>query len=177
MGGEAVSSRVDWEAAVTRLAGEYPLVAQAGFTDLLRDPDLMGAILRDCLRLRSDSRRGAQATSLPGIQAGIEQLGAMFGTTYDVRSFPEALAAVVGTHSNTQIANKTRMSKSQVQRLRSGAIAPTMDEIQQIADAYRVRAVWFHDYRRLFLVGMVARALEDHPERTAIWIDQLELSP
>lgn len=167
------NGRVDWDAKALELSGDFPLVTEAGFLAKLRNPELMGPILRDLLRLQAVSRRGK--TAMPELGEGVDQLTAMFGLAYDVRPFAVAFAALASPAANNTVARKVGLSKDRVQRLRAGTLAPTMDEIESIALAYGRQPTWFADYRRMLILRAVSQVLADSPERSALWIRQMGL--
>lgn len=166
------SGRVDWAAKADELAGDFPLVATPGFGAKLA-PELMGSILRDCLRLQAVSRRGRD--SMPEFGEGVDQLTAMFGLAYDVRPFMAAFRELAGGAANNTVARKVGISKDRVQRLRSGKAMPTMAELETIATAYGRQPTWFADYRRMLILSAVSQAMSENPERSAVWIQQMGL--
>ena len=166
-------SATDWPDRFKRIADTYPTVVTPDFDQHLTQPGFMGMILRDLLRLHVPGKNGGAIRATPDIDVGISALRDILGGAYNCDPFHEALAILTRGHSNMQIARRSGLSKSAVQRLRSGSTRPSPAEMQRIANAYGRDPEWFAAYRSHLLASLVAVEAHRNPERSAAAVRKL----
>lgn len=142
----------------------------ATIVDRLHDPELLGAILGDVVKVGTNTGRGARG--LPDVRSGVAKLRG-FLDRYQVVPFPEAFRLMTNYQSNRAIAARTGLSRSNVQRLLAGAAKPTLADMEQIAGAYGHPPTWFAEYRAAIIAASVAAYLEANPERSAALASKL----
>lgn len=174
MGRHAVTPTNDWPARFQRISTSYPTVTDPRFDQHLSQPGFMGLILRDILRLHVPSTHGGPIRTTPDVEVGVLALREILGGAYNCDEFPKAINILTRGHSNTQIARKSGLSKSSIQRLRSGAVAPSPQEMERIARAYDREPEWFAAYRAHLLASLVAAEAHRNPERSAITVRKIK---
>lgn len=151
-----------WDERLAEVQRLYPTTADATWLDALADVEIMGAILRDALRVgHSPKRRGSRPAL--DTEDGEARLRQLFGDDYTALPFAEALKALAGHRSVTFLSVKTGLSRSHVQRLLAGR-TPTGAEMETVARAFSKPTVYFVEYRNGLLLWAVLRHLTRAPE-------------
>lgn len=151
-----------WDERLAEVQRLYPTTADGTWLEALGDVEIMGAILRDTLRVgHTPKRRGSR----PALEAedGEARLRQLFGEDYTVLPFASALKALAGNRSVSVLSTKTGLSRSHVQRLLAGR-TPTGLEMETVARAFSKPAVYFVEYRHGLLLAAVLRHLSRAPE-------------
>lgn len=150
--------RLDWERAFTQ------------------DPALMGAIIHDILKAdAAEGTTGRRPHLGPEVATG-PRLRQLLGEDHTTLSFDEAFSLLVGEMRLSTVAAKTGMSKTQVWRLLRGKTAPSADEMEKVAVAFRRHPSYFAEWRATWVLALLARRLERLPEATVGYYRRLSLT-
>jgi hypothetical protein len=168
-----VTDTVAWAGRCANAAAAYPSVERPEFTRHLdAHPEIMGAIFRDILRFDND-RDPAGRRSTPELSHGIETLRELMGDRYSMDPFGFSLQRLAAGRSSAMLAARTGLSRSTIQRLRTGAMGPTKGHIEAVAAAFGKDPLWFVEYRAMLLAEMVAAEALRNPERSAAMVGKL----
>lgn len=134
-----------------------------------RNADIMWAIVGDVYDavkteqekeagIRRMGRRPArQATSMDEVFATV------FPNQYSMDPFPVAFEKLLSGRSQRQFAMKIPCNQGTISRLLSGHVQPDLIMLERIADAAKVPAHFFVEYRALLIGAMVTRILLQQP--------------
>ncbi len=136
-----------------------------------QDPDLLGHLLRDILKL--DMAVPGQAGRRPGLdeKQATPALDRMMGRDYCDRPysmlrFAQTLGLLADNRSLRAMENKVGISKYRLHELLRSATQPTLDEMERVAKVFGKSPSFFFEYRAQTIVAAVAKALEGLPEET-----------
>lgn len=163
-----------WAKRCAAAAVAHPTSAlrSTGLAPHFDDPQVTGAIFRDLLRF--DAERGSEGQREgPGLRAGMEALREMMGDHFCMDPFHLAFERLAGGRSDAHLANTTGLSRSTVQRLRSGEARPTRDHLVTVARTLGKDPRWFVEYRAILLAEAVASEALRSPERSAVLVGKL----
>ena len=139
-------------------------------TGALTDPVVLGRLLNQLLKVDAaeaqPTERGVVRPE-PDPVEGAKRLSVLLGERYQMRPFVEAFAELTGDAGVRSIAARTGLSRSTVQRLRSGEVEPSVEHMLIIANAYQRDPVWFVEYRTATLTAAVENSLRQNPETSA----------
>ena len=122
-----------------------------------QDPELMGEILRDIIKL--DQAEPGRSGPRPPVdpQRAAATLRRMMGEDYSVVPFAETFRILADGKSYRALARKCFISLKKVHLYMTGKEVPPVDEIKLIAEAFGKLPSYFVEYRTAY----VAAALED----------------
>ncbi len=163
-----------WDERLREVQRLYPSAADPTWLDALGDFELMGAVLRDALRVgHTPKRRGSRP--LLNAEDGEVRLRQLFGDDYTTLPFAEAFRVLVESRglSVRQVARKTGLSRSHAHRLMLGQVAPTGRDMEMAASGLSKPAVYFLEYRVGLLLAAVAQHLTEAPETSVGLVRQL----
>lgn len=164
---------VAWAGRCAEAATTYPSVERPEFDRHLEaHPEIMGAIFRDILRFDND-RDPAGRRATPEVSHGIETLRELMGDRYSMDPFGFSLERLAAGRSSAMLASRTGLSRSTIQRLRTGVMWPTKAHIEAVAAAFGKDPVWFVEYRAMLLAEMVSAEAMRNPERSAAMVGKL----
>jgi transcriptional regulator with XRE-family HTH domain len=168
-----------WETRIAAAHAAYPTTAGGIDRDVtsrvVNGEEIMTRLLRDLIAVDNvESRRGDRA--VPDAEEGRRLLSDLRGEDYTVLPFPNALRALAGTKTVTQLCRITNLSRGNMARILNSQKAPTVDEIQAIAAAFGKRPTYFAEYRTALFAALVYHQLEANPDRSAVLAHQLRLT-
>lgn len=167
-----------WEDRLEAVKAQFPSAADRYWADAVKDYDLMGGVLREVLRVGHTPKRRGQRPLLDQGE-GMARLRQLWGDDYSTLAFPAAFAALAGSRSRSALVALIRartgveMSRTQVHRMLSGAIAPSGRDMEIIAAAFAKPATYFHEYRLALVLAAVVAYLDEAPEATASLVARL----
>lgn len=144
------------------------------------DPDLLGRVLRDILKLGSTpvGPRHGPRPDLDPVTDGpaLDRLRGMDPARhpYSLLPFTEAFAILTGTRSVRHVARLVSLEVTRVHRLRRGVVAPSMDDMERIALAFDHQPSYFVEYRvrsiqTALVVELDRRAAESIGYYESLW--------
>lgn len=144
-----------WDERLDTLHRRFPSTADPYWTEALQDYSIMGRLIRDTLRVgHTPKRRGSRP--MLEIDEGMARLAQLFGDDYTTVPFNQALVHLAAGRSLTQVARRTGLSRSKVDRLMRGA-APSGREMAMVAAGFHKPSTYFMEYR----VGLVCAAVAE----------------
>ena len=162
----SLKKRVPWDERLELIEKEFPGLRNIDFNIVLRDNDIFARLLKDILKV--DQMEPGRAGPRPNLdrERGMQSWREWTGKDYSELPFPEAFSLLTRGSSFSQIARKTRLSRSRVYRLRRGTEQPTVDDLRTIASAYGKKPAYFAEYRAEYLTAAFAARLATEAELT-----------
>ncbi len=137
------------------------------------DPGLMANIMHDILKSDAYDAAMASGASWTGRPAALEanagtemRLRQFKGEDHTTLIFAEAFTVMIGTMRLSTVSHKVGISKTQVWRLLRAQVEPSIEEMEKIATAFRRHPSYFAEWRSGWVLGLLARRLENVPEAT-----------
>lgn len=157
--------RVPWQHRVEQIEEQFPSV-KSDWNVILRDDDVFGRLLRDILKIdQIDPGRAGPRPNLD-YDRGMQSWRELTGEDFCQLPFPRAFKAITYKQSLTQVARKTGISRSRVDRLLKEQDRPTVDDMRQIAKAYGKKPAFFAEYRTEYIIASMVARLEYEYELT-----------
>lgn len=156
------SERIPWDDRLATVHRQYPSTDQRDWSEALRDYDLMGALIRDILKVESAPKRRGQRPSLD-IEAGEARLRQLWGDEWTTLPFAEAFRLLSGSLSRRAVGERVGVPRATVQRLLDG-LEPTGQEMERIAAAFGKPPTYFREYRVGLVCGFLVEYFADAPE-------------
>lgn len=158
--------RVPWAERLKLIEEEFPSTRDPDWTHILKDPDNLGRLLKDILKV--DQMEPGRAGPRPNldVERGMQTWREMTSGDYSELPFPAAFRVLARNGSIRAIAHKTSISKSRVERLLQGRDHPTVEDLRVIAAAYRKRPAYFIEYRAEYIIAAIAHQLTERHEMT-----------
>lgn len=140
------------------------------------DLDLFADIMRDILK--ADASAPGRSGPKPAVdyRQGVSRLRQLVGEDYSMLPFPEALASLQAGRSISALAHKIGLSRSDVYRMLKGEKHPSLTEMEIVAKAFKKAPGYFHDYRVSVVGEALMQRLEEVPEASARWYQQVARS-
>jgi len=164
--------RVPWDDRLKLIEQQFPGAVNAEWNVVLRDPDVLGRLLRDILKV--DQIEPGRAGPRPNLnyERGMQTWREITGQDFSELPFAQALRLLARGQSYTAIARKTKISRSRVYRLLQGWEPPTVDDLRTCAAAYNKKAAYFAEYRAEFILAAIAARLSKETEMTiAVYVN------
>lgn len=179
---------VDWEATNRRVKQQFPRSCgplnddRAGLAgddaDHIRSTltvNVMGAIFRDvCNDWYADGRRGHRKPLAPAEYRSL--LRSMLGTDYTTLPFHEAFTDLARGFTLDSLAARVGISRSQVNRLMKGEIAPDDYDMTMVAKAFYKTPTFFAEYRYNLAARRLREEFESNPELSMAIARKLEIA-
>lgn len=168
-------NRKDWAERIARVKEDYPSIDQLDWEKAFRqDPGLMANILHDILERDAYEiameegayAAGGRKPNLTSTGQTETRLRQFRGEDHTTLVFAEAFTLMIGDMRLSTLARKVGMSKTQVWRLLRAQAQPSSEEMEKIAQAFRRHPSYFAEYRMGWVLGVLARRLENLPEAT-----------
>ena len=159
--------RIPWDERVKLIENEFPGLRDVDWNILLRDPEVLGRLLRDILKV--DQIEPGRAGPRPGLdyERGMQAWREITGQDYSERPFVEAIRIITRGQAVRVVARKANITKTRMDRLMRGVDRPTPDDLRAIAAAYGKKPAYFAEYRAEYIVAAIAARLDHEPEMTA----------
>lgn len=165
-----------WEKRIDKIYNAYPNVMKVDWRQLFAtDPHILGDVINDIIRVtHADKKKGRR-----GKRANVERskaessLERLQDVDYSHDDFRSTLIRLKGDRSIRHFARVINMGTSKTQRLLEGAVAPTQQNMEQIASAFDKDPSFFLEYRIMFITSFVANILELYPESSVVQYGKL----
>lgn len=158
-------------------AGQYAAAeSYAGWASFLREhPKVLWGLIADVVKAVKAAEGERKTGRRPAVSVGsLDELYAvLFPPTYSTLPFPQAFAQALGTRSQRAFAMQAGMNQGTVSRLISGHYEPTVQTIERIAKALKIRPTYFQEYRAMKIGQVVTEVLMEHPEMSTECIRRL----
>lgn len=147
--------------------------------DLSEDPEVLGAIIRDVLRIGfadgTSLTRGKRAPASE--EEGTRRWRQITNTDFSVIPFHDALNDLMRNNGDSlrAAAERTGISRTRLMYLRRGESEPTVADMTAIAAGYGHNPLYFHAYRVHAIASAVHLALDPHPEQSAVIAARMSL--
>lgn len=163
---KANKKRVPWQDRLKLIDQEFPSARNADWNVILRDTDVFGRILRDILKI--DQLEPGRAGPRPNLdyERGIQSWRELSGQDYCEHPFPQAFRWLTRNDSYAKISRKTHISKTRLFKLAHAEVAPSIDDLRDIASAYGKKPPYFAEYRAEFIMALIAARLREETEMT-----------
>lgn len=162
----ALPKKVPAAERMKQIKEQFPSVEKLDWNEAFKqDIGLMGAILRDVLKIDLSTRPGVSGPR-PGVdpEEGRARLRQLLGQDYTNLPFHEAFEVLAGGRSYTHLARKTGLSRSKVFRLAKNMEQPSVDELRQVAEAFKKHPSFFFEYRTYYVAAAMQQRMEHAPE-------------
>lgn len=163
--------RIPWEERIKLIEQQFPGVCEADWNIILKDPDTLGRLLKDILKV--DQIEPGRAGPRPNLnyERGMQTWREITGQDYCELPFIDALRVLTRGQAVRVVARKANVTKTRMDRLMRGIDHPSADDLRAIATAYGKRPAFFAEYRREFVTAAIIARLSDEPEMTtAIYV-------
>ena len=129
-----------------------------------KDPDKLAELIRDLLKIDQQVPGKSGPRPSPEFKPGIELIRRMKGEDYSTLPFDQTFAILAHGLSLTQIARKTKLSRSQVHRLLRNEAPPSAVEMEAVAGAFKKEPSFFAEWRAAYITASLVNQLEGSPE-------------
>jgi hypothetical protein len=159
--------RVPWEERAELIREHFPAVTNPEWNAILRDPDVLARLLRDILKI--DQIEPGRAGPRPGLDfdRGMQSWKEFTGQDYCELPFAQAFRLIAYGQSIRQIAHKTGVARSRVDRLLRGEDLPTIGDLRVIASAYNKKPAFFAEYRVEYIIAAISARLSTERDMSA----------
>lgn len=161
-----IKKKMPWGERVKIIRSRYPSVERMDWRKALNDEDIFARIVRDLLKV--DQAVPGRVGPRPALDQhqGMESLKRLMGQDFCTLEFPQALRLLAGSMSLTQLARKTALSRSHVNRLLHAEAEPDLFVMQTVADAFGKHPSFFSEYRAAYVLAHLESRLMQAPEST-----------
>lgn len=164
--------RVPFDERMKLIEHQFPSVMDADWNVILRDPDILGRLFRDILKV--DQIEPGRAGPRPNLNydRGMQTWREITGQDFSELPFHRAFRLIARNQSYTTIARKTNISRSRIYRLMQGSEHPTVEDLRACAEAYGKKPAYFAEYRAEFILAAIAARLAKETEMTiAVYVN------
>lgn len=166
-------TRMPWPDRLKLVTKAFPSITELDWHDegVLVErghPDEATMVLANIMRrlIKVDQvipgQRGDQAP--PDFEESKQTWRELMRRDFATAPFPVIFESLAQGDSVREIAAKTHIAKSRVDRLRRGQELPTTEDMKAIAEAYGRRPAIFLEYRQEFVLAAVMLQLDKEPE-------------
>jgi hypothetical protein len=162
-------SKQSWKLKEDRVKSVYPDILNVNWSEVFsRDPDAFTKLLGEVIKSEG---RGSKPGKRPQLARGDAEvkLAKIGAEDFSENEFHTAFKILVGDRSLMNIANKTGLNKSYVQRLLNQTTQPSLEAMETIATAFGRQPSYFLEYRVAHILAMMESFLMSSPETTAGW--------
>jgi helix-turn-helix protein len=157
--------RLPWSERAALIRKQFHMATVQEWVSLFdRDPDILAELMRDLLKIDQQVPGKSGPRPGPDFQPGVDLIRKIKGDDYCTLPFHEAFAILAYGMSRTQVARKTKISRSQAHRLLTAESHPSMEEMRIIAKAFKKEPSFFAEWRASFIAGTLANQLDQAPE-------------
>lgn len=158
--------RIPWEERVGLIDEQFPGIRDADWNIILKDPDILGRLLKDILKV--DQIEPGRAGPRPNLnyERGMQTWREITGQDYCELPFVDALRLLTKGQAVRVVARKAHIAKTRMDRLMRGVDRPTADDLRAIAAAYGKRPAYFAEYRAEYVTAAIVARLAEEPELT-----------
>lgn len=149
----------------------FPSTASLNWKKALdNDPDILGRMLRDILKLDQlvPGRPGTRSLDQTRAEPTLDRMMGRDPTErpYSLLPFNEAFRLLLGKRSMRSAQAKFGLSKSKIHRFLNGTADPTAVEMETIASALGKAPSFFLEYRVRSITSSIHQSLQDLPEES-----------
>lgn len=173
--------RVPWATRVALIQKQFPSVAELDWHDVLQvendgEQDIPIGIFLRLLRIifvvdQNQGKDGNRsALDYDKFKKTWQQVA---GRDYSELPFRQAFQILSKGDSHRVIMRKTGITRSRVQRLLAGEELPSVDDMRDVAKAYKKDPSYFHEYRSEYIMAAIAHKLNAEPDQTVVLFRQL----
>lgn len=158
--------RIPWDERVKLIEEHFPGVRDADWNIILKDPEVLGRLLKDILKL--DQVEPGRAGPRPNLdyERGMQTWREITGQDYSELPFVDAVRILTRGQPVRTVARKANVTKTRMDRLLRGIDRPSIDDLRAIAGAYGKKAAYFAEYRAEYILAAITARLELEPEMT-----------
>jgi transcriptional regulator with XRE-family HTH domain len=164
--------RIPWDERVKLIEQQFPGIRDADWNVVLKDPDILGRLLKDILKV--DQIEPGRAGPRPNLdyERGMQAWLEMTGQDYCELPFVRALRILTKGQAVRVVARKANVTKTRMDRLMRGVDRPSADDLRSIAEAYGKKPAFFAEYRAEYVTAAIVGRLSVEPEMTtAIYVN------
>jgi transcriptional regulator with XRE-family HTH domain len=166
--------KIPWGERSKLIKKHFPASAQLDWFEIFRqDPAIAGKIIGDIIKL--DQERDGRPGKRPSLSEDMskEKLRQLAGEDFSDYEFTKAFRILCGDRSVRAVANKVGLAPTRVHQLLHGEVAPTTQQMEQIAKGFKKKPSYFVEYRIAYIVATIAYKLETIPETSTILYKKL----
>lgn len=166
--------RLPWEKRMALIESQFPNARdrdwKAAFDEHL---ELFAWMMQDILKAdQAAPGRDGPKPKLDMVKA-LPRFRQMMHDDYSMRPFLQSFADLCAGLSLSQVAAKTGLSRSQVNRLLKGEIDPTAWDMETIARGFRKQPGYFVEYRNGVVMAALHQRMLEIPESSVKYYMQL----
>lgn len=158
--------RIPWDERVKLIDEQFPGIRTADWNIILKDPDVLGRLLKDILKV--DQIEPGRAGPRPNLdyERGMQTWREITGQDFSELPFTDALRILSRGQAIRTVARKTNISRPRMYRLMAGIDRPNAEDLRSIAAAYGKKPAYFAEYRAEYILASIAARLANEPEMT-----------
>lgn len=128
------------------------------------DVELWGRLVKDLLKVDQTVPGRSGPRPVLDRSAAERRLKQFMRVDYSELWFQEAFTVLCGNRSHRHLATKLKMDRNLIQRLLSGKKQPTIQIMEQIAEAFGKDPSYFVEYRMAYILGALSAKMDQAPE-------------
>ena len=152
-----------WDKKIHQIRETYPDVRNIDWGEILRtEPEIFRPVAGDVAKSTVSKKD-------KGIKSAAQSLAQLTNSDYSEVAFVDALNALWGDRSISDMVHKTKISKEIIYHMKRGTRHPSFQEMEQIAKSFGKDPSFFLEYR----IGKVLAAIDSYlrrsPETATVW--------
>lgn len=169
-----MAKKVPWEVKYKRIVKQYPEVHEVSWSKALREEnDIFARLLGDVLKSEGRGSKPGKRPQLDRAEA-LTRLAKLSGEDFSDTDFHTTFRNLTAGRSLSNIANKTGLGRSYVQRLINGTADPSFETMERIARAFKKNPSYFIEYRIATVIVIIDDMLTESPETATSWYLKLK---
>lgn len=157
--------RFPWAERAELIKKQFPSCRDAEWVRHFdKDPDKLAELIRDLLKIDQQVPGKSGPRPSPEFAPGLELIRRMKGEDFSTLPFYQTFAILAHGLSLTQIARKTKLSRSQAHRLLKAEADPSAVEMEAVAVAFKKEPSFFLEWRAAYITASLASQLDASPE-------------
>lgn len=169
-----MAKKIPWEIKYKRIIKQYPNVREMSWSKALNEEgDIFARLLGDVLKSEGRGSKPGKRPQLDRAEA-LTRLAKLSGEDFSDVDFRSTFRNLTNGRSLSNIAHKTGLGRSYVQRLLNGTADPSFETMERIAEAFRKNPSYFIEYRIATVVVILHDMFVESPETATSWYLKLK---
>jgi len=164
----------DWVKREADFRLSHPEVFERSWESILVDDDHDGLarLLGDMLKVKPNGVRVGKRPVLSRVDAE-QRLAAISGDDFSDDPFLPTFRRLCEGRSLQNVASRTGLSRSHVQKLLAGSYEPSLVSLERIAEGFKRSPAFFLEYRVSVVAFLLHDFLVSNPELATVWYMKL----
>lgn len=169
-----MAKKIPWEVKYKRIIKQYPEVRDLSWARVMREEnDIFARLLGDVLKSEGRGSKPGKRPQLDRSEA-LTRLAKLSGEDFSEYDFHTTFRNLTAGRSIRNVASKTGLGTSYVQRLLNGKADPSFETMERIAEAFRKNPSYFIEYRIAVVLVIINDMFTDSPETATAWYLKLK---